>query len=1083
MGAGVTLLCDGTFSCAKCSNINVQSQCSALGSNAAAGSTIMSSNILCYGDQSCSGSTISAAQNINQYRGGAYSLINSIIDSNGISGNTLSIKLAGYFESFGSTLICRDNHICNIDCLGITSCAGMQLICMPTSTCNIVPFNDPNQAVLLPNTTNYDIDLIINSSQIAELNDVRCNNNLNTITYDANTEFRNGQSLSTNSTICCRGSRSCKSTSTRTIEVIGIDQFITCSGHDSCSQAETNLINYNGSIYCTASDACTQSVISAKTLYCLGDMSCQQSNIQVVSNLYCTARRSCRLSTIGTIDTGTIVNIYALGDAAMDSAVVTCAGNDICNIFCGAYQSCVDISCTGDCHYHFTYPFTTTNSNSPTNTDTPTTNPSSIPTNQPSTSPTTNTKDPTTNTLTPTTNTKDPTTNTVAPSRMPIDMSSTNTTGSTATQNPSPTTLEPIDVVPIDTVVVTIQFDVIVSVNVTDITSNLHNITTRLIGEAIVNISIDCYFDEYNVNITYDINVNTTTTTINAVVATCPEEDVSNINSLISYFNQNLENDFVYRVNKQNVVAIIANSITTLVTSTITTPFCAELKLQFTDSIAGMSTDAVEHMTKTGISDALYNYGMNERSFYVEFIESDGNLFIYESLCVFKEQALGLLCQLIGIESNQIETHITDSVIVYFESNNLIINNNIKLNLSVINCNDEIISTMVTIFETKPPMDQQTDFTSLYISGGIVILFLLFAIISCIDAKFCRINNFYSIKYILKALFELLDVTSDVLFAITITILYLNDNEISKFSYAVLPIILSYLFIIVPAIATIIQLFQQIHKHWLVGDVTSNWLSTESNILYAIALITGSGFTAIYIVNCNAFKLKIFSMGLSRKQIIKFETKRIYSVVLLENLPQAMIQIWYLTTVAIEPIAVASVTFSFISIIITILTNCTQKRVIDNQQSLEIEFDVLSDQIDPKFTTKVKQIQTYVAKLLAVSDDLTEITKPKIISNGVRIKILIYVKSNASTNYEQIVNDALNNGQLEAMIQEDWKLEDTPTIQNIYVKEIMSKVEYKNTVATGIDNQIELTTNQTEKQQSIVEEGETEEIGDNIIKK
>ena len=53
-------------------------------------------------------------------------------------------------------------------------------------------------------------------------------------------------------------------------------------------------------------------------------------------------------------------------------------------------------------------------------------------------------------------------------------------------------------------------------------------------------------------------------------------------------------------------------------------------------------------------------------------------------------------------------------------------------------------------------------------------------------------------------------------------------------------------------------------------------------VLYAVSILTGSSHTAIEICNSNLFGLYQFAMGLKKTELMAYQYKRVYSIVLLE---------------------------------------------------------------------------------------------------------------------------------------------------------------------------------------------------------
>merc|ERR1712154_465335 len=126
------------------------------------------------------------------------------------------------------------------------------------------------------------------------------------------------------------------------------------------------------------------------------------------------------------------------------------------------------------------------------------------------------------------------------------------------------------------------------------------------------------------------------------------------------------------------------------------------------------------------------------------------------------------------------------------------------------------------------------------------------------------------------------------------------------------------------------------------------------------------GYTAVEIANCNAFQLDVFKMGLTEQQRIKYSTKRVYGVILLENLPQLVIQIWYTSRFSVEFVPIFSIVFSFVAIILTVLTLFTQRQILRNQQFVKIAFDVSGSGITKGLSARTTRIRSEIGELLGI---------------------------------------------------------------------------------------------------------------------
>eukprot|EP01083_Nonionella_stella_P196751 723740_1 len=88
-----------------------------------------------------------------------------------------------------------------------------------------------------------------------------------------------------------------------------------------------------------------------------------------------------------------------------------------------------------------------------------------------------------------------------------------------------------------------------------------------------------------------------------------------------------------------------------------------------------------------------------------------------------------------------------------------------------------------------------------------------------------------------------------------------------------------------------------------------------------------------HIVNSYVFQLGLCDMGLTDKELKAFTYKRVYSVVLLENVPQLVLQIWFLSSLNTldDAITITSIILSVVSILISVLSMLTERNLAQTQ--------------------------------------------------------------------------------------------------------------------------------------------------------
>ena len=188
------------------------------------------------------------------------------------------------------------------------------------------------------------------------------------------------------------------------------------------------------------------------------------------------------------------------------------------------------------------------------------------------------------------------------------------------------------------------------------------------------------------------------------------------------------------------------------------------------------------------------------------------------------------------------------------------------------------IAINVTITDSTLSGEQQTLFQQITFIVAAVLLLIVAA--SFIDSKKLRKNDFHKVGSLVSASLGILNTCSDILFAVQCV--YHPYFEFTFSSALFVIFALSVIFILVPMFITLYQLYQVTNKHWKRNDDMRGWLSTNLYALYMISIICGSSFTGIRLFRSNLFNLSIFDIPLTKQQALHFQTKKVYSTILLK---------------------------------------------------------------------------------------------------------------------------------------------------------------------------------------------------------
>merc|ERR1712113_570321 len=195
----------------------------------------------------------------------------------------------------------------------------------------------------------------------------------------------------------------------------------------------------------------------------------------------------------------------------------------------------------------------------------------------------------------------------------------------------------------------------------------------------------------------------------------------------------------------------------------------------------------------------------------------------------------------------------------------------------------------------------------------------------------------------------------------------------------------SVLFVVVPLLKNFIDLirFQGMwQKHPLHADRYRAWLDQYANVLFFLSFICGSTFGSVELVNSNLFGRRLFCMGLSKLDLRRFNQKRLVNVIVGENLPQLLVQIFYASAIeeGLNTITLIAIISSTISIFAAVLDFASKKKILsaDNVHGTLFSVKVTSksdkfSQHISKFKHKTWYLAGNVARIFPLDRNAVEI--------------------------------------------------------------------------------------------------------------
>ena len=358
----------------------------------------------------------------------------------------------------------------------------------------------------------------------------------------------------------------------------------------------------------------------------------------------------------------------------------------------------------------------------------------------------------------------------------------------------------------------------------------------------------------------------------------------------------------------------------------------------------------------------------------------------------------------------------------------------------------------------------------------IIVLICLFVVVvssSYIDARCIRgrRNDFYSPSSLLFAVFQISDLISDIFFSLQIWLISTVEMEIK---------VSSVIFIVLPVTLSLIQLFMAVQRWRALGnDTLTAWLRNYAFWLYALSLVTGSAFSGTQVCRSDMFGLSQFAMPLNENQIVGFQSKKLWTTVMLEvkcfmkfrftlclcfdsslmtqNIPQLALQIYFLTEyegmVASHAVVYGSMLFSIISIISNVLTHCTQREIAKSTGWVSVQFRVTGNGANQRENRmRYKRIQNEFAAILEIDKSLIGIARPMVILNGLKMEMNIYVNHTQSIdmNIDKTLQRHIGSGVIAKIIKTAWNLQNAPIVSNLTVERIDSELRKEGAVHLSV---------------------------------
>jgi len=333
------------------------------------------------------------------------------------------------------------------------------------------------------------------------------------------------------------------------------------------------------------------------------------------------------------------------------------------------------------------------------------------------------------------------------------------------------------------------------------------------------------------------------------------------------------------------------------------------------------------------------------------------------------------------------------------------------------------------------------------------IIFAIFSLIAYMHAKRKK-NDYFQISAFIGVYFQMMDVYTDILFCLTVSSVYFymhgaadhhHADSLERMQYLLI-FVGSVLCIVGPIIASLFQLYSASSKYWLYQSRTRLWLLSFDKLLYLASILTGSSFAAIDLFNSNLFGCHLFYMGVPNHFLLGFLSKKVYSVILMENVPQLLLSVWYTALVGhFQSVVAAQITFSLISIIVTVISLVLKRRIYRVEDSVHITISIKGADVVDEMEAHRNEISIFKKVLsrsiLGVNERSVEIQKPYNGGHIDGVQLLIFISfihedfnANPAKHYEDLIQGAMDKNELQSIVKDQWQLSTLPDTDNIEIE-------------------------------------------------
>eukprot|EP01083_Nonionella_stella_P025597 70481_1 len=336
---------------------------------------------------------------------------------------------------------------------------------------------------------------------------------------------------------------------------------------------------------------------------------------------------------------------------------------------------------------------------------------------------------------------------------------------------------------------------------------------------------------------------------------------------------------------------------------------------------------------------------------------------------------------------------------------------------------DQIEDEIANILEENEFLNPNTWSTfTRFVAGIISILAVLSCCAFCqhkCSCKCCGCRGADDVEWwrLFRYSLQVYDLFTDINFSVSLWIFWqlidshdwAEEDIIEQKTYYFYAAILSSVFLVVPYLSNLLFVLCPCGLPALLSQPSyaeaKMWMIAKSKLFSVLVLLSGGAYASLTLVNSKMFGVAAFTMGLSRRQLLQFTDIQVKLSIMLENIPQFILQMSVIMNrylnpdlyhgVVLDMVTGMSLLSSAFLIVIGLVSTCIIKT--QHIDDLEITIDVTAcDLEDKKAIKKIHQclgLRASIARELSLvfgcHENVIEVPRVNRTMYGCKIRLFI----------------------------------------------------------------------------------------------